>query len=314
VIVRNAGGVLHLITQRDHARLARRVMDQCVPLSSLERRVDILHAIAEHDNGWADVDAAPVIDPASGRPADFISLPLPERHGVWPRGVARLAERPYAAALVAHHAVTVYSRYRRDPAWTAFFSGMEAARHTMLHLSGVPHDVLDSDYVWLRLGDLISLAFCTVAAEPLVFGAWTVGYDGATVNVAPDIFGGSDVPFDIDACEIDDRRYADDADLREAVRRGRSVRLEGVVTGQRMLDSACASAILFPSCSRPSPRCPPSNLRRHKPPPRKPSASTTTRSGAASAAPRFQATANGSPTSSSRPTPSPLKRSRSCTW
>jgi hypothetical protein len=111
---------------------------------------------------------------------------------------------------------------------------MEAARHTMLHLSGVPHDVLDSDYVWLRLGDLVSLAFCTAAAEPLVFGAWTVGYDGAAVHVAPDIFGSSDVPFDIDACEIDDRRYADDADLREAVRRGRSVRLEGVVTGQRM--------------------------------------------------------------------------------
>lgn len=234
MIVRNAGGALHLITQRDHARVARRVMEKCVPLSTLERRDVILHAIAEHDNGWADLDGFPIVDAVSGRPADFINLPLPARHGVWPRGVARLAEQPYAAALVAHHAVTVYGRYRSDPAWTAFFSGMEAARHTMLHLSGVPHGVLESEYVWLRVGDLISLAFCTAAAEPLTFEAWTVRAEGATVRVAPDIFGGSDVPFDIDACEIDDRRYADDADLREAVRRGRSVRLEGVVTGQRM--------------------------------------------------------------------------------
>lgn len=36
-------------------------MEHCVPLVARPRRDAILHAIAEHDNGWAGVDAAPMV-------------------------------------------------------------------------------------------------------------------------------------------------------------------------------------------------------------------------------------------------------------
>ena len=44
MIARVDGGTVHLITQPDHARLARYVMERCVPLASHDRRDDILHA------------------------------------------------------------------------------------------------------------------------------------------------------------------------------------------------------------------------------------------------------------------------------
>src|SRR5207244_8609773 len=90
------------------------------------------HAIAEHDNGWAEADAAPTVNPENGRIADFVTAPLAVRHAVWPRGIAQLAEDPWAAALVAQHAITVYDRFRSGAAWASFFAELEAARGAML--------------------------------------------------------------------------------------------------------------------------------------------------------------------------------------
>ena len=81
-------------------------------------------------------DAAPTVDPESGKVMDFVSAPLSVRHGVWPRGIARLADDPWAAALVAQHVLTVYDRYRSDDEWTAFFVEMAAARARMLRAGG----------------------------------------------------------------------------------------------------------------------------------------------------------------------------------
>jgi hypothetical protein len=55
------------------------------------RRASILHAVAEHDNGWREVDMAPTVD-AEGRLHDFVSAPLDLRQGVWPRAIPA---RPY---------------------------------------------------------------------------------------------------------------------------------------------------------------------------------------------------------------------------
>jgi hypothetical protein len=41
------------------------------------RRDAILLAIAEHDNGWREVDVAPIVDEATGRIHDFVSAPDP---------------------------------------------------------------------------------------------------------------------------------------------------------------------------------------------------------------------------------------------
>jgi len=232
MIARPFEGALALITQPDHAHLARRVMERCVALDGHPRREDILHAVGEHDNGWAEPDAAPVIDPETGRLADFVKLPLPARHGVWRRGVARLASRPWVAALVAHHAVTVYDRFRADSDWNLFFAEMERAREAMIDASGRPADDLAGDYVFVRLADLISLAFCTGSNERAAFDGWSLALDGDRVLIAPDMFDGAAIPLEVEAREIPDRAWPDDDALRAAVAAARPLTIRGEVAGQ----------------------------------------------------------------------------------
>ena len=230
MIVRPCGDRIQLITQPEHARLARRVMEHCVPLVSRSRRVAILHAIAEHDNGWAEEDAAPSVNLATGQVFDFVSAPISVRQGVWPRGVARLAGDPWAAALVAQHAMTVYDRYHHDSEWKPFFAKMEEARDRMLRASGLPLDELLIDYVFVRLADLISLTFCAGWTDEQRFGEWAVQRFDARVVVAPDAFGGAEIPIEIVAKEIRRQPFRSDVQLREVLREADVTTLTGVVT------------------------------------------------------------------------------------
>jgi hypothetical protein len=227
MIVRTFPDRLELITQPDHAHLARRIMDRCVALDGRPRRDDILLAIREHDNGWEEEDAALVVNP-DGTIADFVTAPYRIRHGVWPRAIERLSGNPWAAALVAQHALTVYDRYRASAEWTGFFSAMEAARARMLAARGLPFEELAADYPFVRLGDLISLAFCTDTTGHR-YADWTVDVAGMQIKVAPHPFGGAAIPFEISARIIPRRTFRSDEDLRAEVATGRPTRLHGEV-------------------------------------------------------------------------------------
>ena len=232
MIVRTHGSAILLITQSDHARLAGEIMARSLELRGHPRRESILLAVAEHDNGWREEDAAPIVDPATGGVVDFVTAPLAVRHRVWPRAVERLEEDPWAAALVAQHAITVYDRYRQDHAWDSFFAGMEAARERMRVRSGRPLEELQADYVHVRLGDLISLAFCTGWTDEHSFSGWRVRYDGERVYVAPDPFGGAAVPVHIEARELAAGSFADDETLRARLPDAPSVTLTASVSSR----------------------------------------------------------------------------------
>jgi hypothetical protein len=229
MIVRTANERVLLITQPDHAHLSGWIMEHCVPLRASPRRAPILRAIAEHDNGWTEEDAAPMIEPATGRVADFVNIPLQVRHGVWPRGVARLADDPWAAALVAQHAITVYDRFRTDEAWTPFFTGMETVRDEMVEASGLPLEALLADYPYVRLGDLLSLAFCTAWTDEHRIAGWAVRHSDNRVVVTPGPFGGTEVRFEIQAAAIPRLTFQSDADLRAALKSAQAVTLRGAV-------------------------------------------------------------------------------------
>ena len=217
-------------------------MDHSLALSARSRRDAILHAIAEHDNGWAEEDAAPAVNPETGSVVDFVSAPLSVRHGVWPRAIARLADDPWAAALVAQHAITVYDRFRSEAEWTSFFADMEAARDAMVRASGMPLDELAADYPFVRLGDLISLTFCTGWTDAQRFGDWTVELAGTRVVVTPDPFGGTTIPVEINARAIRTQPFRSDAELRNALRDASTTVLRGEVTGGRPRSSARSEA------------------------------------------------------------------------
>jgi hypothetical protein len=232
VIVRTAEHGVQLITQPDHAHLARSIMEHCAALRNHPRRADVLLAIGEHDNGWADEDASPSVDPKSGAVIDFVNASLWVRHTVWPRGVARLADRPFAAALVAQHAITVYDRFRSEQEWHSFFAGMEKERERMLRASGCDAADLTGHYPFVRLGDLISLTFCARWTEEQRFGEWRVGLSGQKVSVTPDPFGGSVIPIAVEMREIRRTVFHSDADLRAAWTAAGTTLLRGEVSGE----------------------------------------------------------------------------------
>jgi hypothetical protein len=206
-------------------------MERCVPLAAHPRRREILHAVGEHDNGWAEEDAVPKVDLATGQIFDFVSAPARVRQSVWPRGVARLSGDPWAAALVAQHAITVYDRFRSDGEWAPFFAEMTVARDALVGESERSLETLLSDYVFVRLADLISLTFCVGWAAEQRFGEWAVRRLGARVIVTPDAFGGADVPIVIDAREMPNRLFRTDVELRDALGEAKETTLKGTVSG-----------------------------------------------------------------------------------
>jgi hypothetical protein len=232
MIIRQDDASLVLITQPEHAALARRMMThwQTRVLAANPRLDSILHAIAEHDNGWREVDAAPLVG-EDGRLLDFVTAPVDVRQGLWPRAVRRLAADPIAAALVAEHALYIYRRYADDEAWRSFFTEMEILRDELAAGAGMSPSELARDYFFLRIADLMSLVFCNGWTEAQELDDHVVVLVDQTVVVRPDPFGGREIAISAPARVLPDRAYRSGDDAREEYARAPHARLEGLIRG-----------------------------------------------------------------------------------
>jgi hypothetical protein len=248
MIVREDGDALWLITQPDHAVLAADLMQawQADGLPERPTRTAALFATSRHDIGWTDFDESPTIEPASGRPVDFLTAPVAMKQAVWWRAVEVLPQQStYAAALVSQHALTLFRRFRGEPQWMPFFDGLERERDrwflTDRRLDGSAGGEIDppcaaritflQDYATLRTGDVLSLTFCNAWTSPQNAEGYTVVSSGEQLRVSPDPFGGMRVPFRVRARRIANRAYRDEAHLRATLRAAEDRVLEGVARG-----------------------------------------------------------------------------------
>jgi hypothetical protein len=232
VIIRQDRHSHQFITQPDHAALAARIMQvwQADGFAQHPRRGRILFAIAEHDNGWIEEDVATLVD-QSGRPLDFIAAPPQVKHRVWPRGVARVAQRyPYEAALIAQHALTVHDAHRAEEPWRPFFDTMERLKTAMLE--GAANPAFEHDYRFVRTADLLSLVFCNGWTEPheLPGGGRTI-LNGTTLEVSPDPFAGSRVALRVAARRLPRQTHRSNVELRAALDAALVEPLEGFAVG-----------------------------------------------------------------------------------
>jgi hypothetical protein len=234
MIIRTAADTLLCITQPDHARLAAEAIAEwrADGFDANPRRASILLAAREHDNGWREEDAATYVG-ADGRPLDFICVPVWVRHRIWPRAVDRLTETdPYAAALVAQHALSVYGQYESELAWNPFFESMRTRCAALLQQVGSSaQQDIGADYPFLNAADRISLAFCTGWTQPLESFGRRIVLNGRTVEVSSDPFAGARVPLRITARRIAARPYASAADLRATLDAADVEVLEGQAVG-----------------------------------------------------------------------------------
>ena len=238
MIVRDEGGTFLLITQPDHARLGRDIVSamRTEPALAGASRNTVLLATLEHDNGWLEVDAMPTIDPATGRPCDFIAGPAAVKHELWPRGIRRAARADLrAGALVAEHALTVYSYRRAEADWQPFFRPITALRDDLLRqvgaATGAAREAFDREYRCVRLGDSFSLQFCNAWTAPQETLGYRAEFREGALLIAPDPFAGVTVRLRILGRRIAARRYASDADLRAALAAAVPVTLDGEARG-----------------------------------------------------------------------------------
>jgi hypothetical protein len=235
MIIRPHGDSLLFITQPDHARLAADLLAHWTAddFATHPRREALLLAAREHDNGWREVDDAPVFSSSTGMALDFIGVADEIKQSVWPRAIERVGQTSaYAAALVAQHAISVYDSNRPKPSWTAFFTDMESRRDQQL--DGTIHSAqeLADDYRFLNVVDLLSLAFCNAWTDERERYGCRVRYADESIDVSPGLFD-NPVAVRIRARRMPARRFASSADLRAAFDDTPPELVEGYARGAR---------------------------------------------------------------------------------
>jgi hypothetical protein len=234
MIIRVDGDSLLFITQPDHARLAVQAISdwRTDGFDGNPRRASVLLAAREHDNGWQEEDATTHVDPR-GKPLDFICVAADVRQRIWPRAVERLAPvDPYAAALVAQHALAIYSQHESELSWNPFFEMMRTRAAALLEqIRGTAVQDIGMDYPFVNAADRISLAFCTGWTQPLESFGRRIILNGSVVEVSPDPYAGARIPLRVMARRVANRAYASAADLRAALDDAPVEVLEGEATG-----------------------------------------------------------------------------------
>ena len=173
------------IGQPAHAWLSGRLADawrwQFAPLDAVRL------AALQHDIGMAAWDAAPVLDPRSGLPYSFSSMPRAMHVELWSRA-ARLvvAQSGYAALLVSMHGTGLYERYVSEQERAAepvrgYLADEHAFQERLRGSLGADAADVARNAALLRCWDWLSLFLCTGADEQSAFTA--VPTDGAPADL-----------------------------------------------------------------------------------------------------------------------------------
>lgn len=166
-----------LISQVEHARLSGLLAEKCLSKfgganSALDHdRQELLSAIYHHDDGWAEWEQAPRLDPDDGRPLSFTELPPAEAIAVWQRSIESARRHGVLAPwVVAGHFSALLTTIgdgaehpvaqqwlRETAAERAAWFAQWHARNKSLHTAELAGEALR----WLQLFDILSLWPCS---------------------------------------------------------------------------------------------------------------------------------------------------------
>jgi hypothetical protein len=208
MIVRDRGDDWQVVLQIDHEDLSGAFARAWVDHGA--RHDSLAIAAARHDDGWAVWERAPVVEPETGKPVNFLDVDVSSHLAFYRACIAAVTEQdPYAGLLVSMHGAGIYQqRYGRDPALglsraaaaqelvDAFVAEQEGGYEPRVAEVGVTDDERWRDYELLQLYDRISLYFCMrdveagepgevqgLALEPL--GPWHVRVEPYPLGETP---------------------------------------------------------------------------------------------------------------------------------
>src|SRR4051812_26477648 len=107
MLLRPDGDAVICIGQPAHAWLSGQLARNWHPAP--EPYEEVCLAATQHDAGMADWDAAPELNPKTGRPQSFMEMALDTHLGLWAHAPHRvLTQSRYAALLVSMHGTALY--------------------------------------------------------------------------------------------------------------------------------------------------------------------------------------------------------------
>ena len=230
MIVCDLGEQWQIVMQTDHAdlsgELARRWRGRT------DRSASLITAAERHDDGWAVWEQAPVCDPESCRPLNFLDVGVLAHLAFYRAGIAAITEQdPYAGHLVSMHGAGIYrGRYGSQPGLRltfatdageqvdAFVAEQESRFATRDAELGVTAEQRRADYELLQIYDRMSLLFCTgdsLAPTAAEFSGYRFDPEGAgVVQMSPFPFEGSEQRFALLRRLLPKRRWADGEEFR----------------------------------------------------------------------------------------------------
>ena len=177
MIVRDRGDSWQVVLQTDHADLAAGFARAWADRD--ERHDSLVLATERHDDGWAVWEQAPLVEPETGRPLNFLDVGVPAHLTFYRACIAAVSDQnPYAGLLVSMHGAGIYrQRYGTDLALTLtraaevaeqveeFVAEQESSHPGRIAGTGCSDEERWADYHRLQLYDRLSLYFCMRDAE-----------------------------------------------------------------------------------------------------------------------------------------------------
>lgn len=177
MIVRDRGDSWQVVLQTDHADLSAAFARAWADRGP--RHESLVLATERHDDGWAVWEQAPLVEPDTGKPVNFLDVQVPAHLAFYRACIAAVTDQdPYAGLLVSMHGSGIYrQRYGTDPALglthapevmeqvDAFVAEQEAEYEQRRSAAGVSEDERWTDYHRLQYYDRLSLYFCMRDAE-----------------------------------------------------------------------------------------------------------------------------------------------------
>src|SRR5690606_4780986 len=165
MIVREQGAQLFLITQPHHAAITCHFAGhwRVTAFLGFDMLEAVLFTISEHDHCWRKADAAPLFDPAAGRPWSFDDYPEEEKIGLYRNGLDTMEKaNPYAAWLCSRHFGSFFKLARTDSGRKYFLheNVRQDRLRDQLSKKGVDLKAGDFHFHLLQFCDNLSLFVC----------------------------------------------------------------------------------------------------------------------------------------------------------